>query len=147
MPPLVVSGLLTLENITAEATVTVTHDPATYDPLDWPPRQTVQKVIGGGPGTGTVRQTRGKFLSDIVIHVNTGPTQWWNKDLVQTILGWTQTPDATYRLSDSEGNAFIVAIDDFHPVPVYGLEGLYTASLELGVLGIEALLGQPYTGN
>ena len=147
MPPLVTLGLLSLQNITLDATVTVTHDPATYDPLDWPARQTVQKLIGGGRASGTVRQTRGKFLSDIVIHVATGPDQWWNKDLVATILGWQQVPDATYRLTDSEGNVFIVAIDDFHPVPVYGLEGLYTASLELGVLEIEALLGQPYTGN
>jgi hypothetical protein len=146
MPALQTHGLITLEKIGTAETVTVTHDPADYDPLDWPTRMSTHKLIGGGRATGTVRQVRGRFLSDLQVHIATGPTQWWNKALVQTLLAWQQDLAATYRMQDGEGNEFVVVIDAFHPEPVYGLEGLYTASLELGVIEIEALLGQPYTG-
>src|SRR4029450_10103103 len=148
MPALTVLGLVRLQKVGTDPVeeVTLTNDPDTYDPLDWPIRQSVHQVIADGPGTGTVRQSRGKWLTDIRVHIASGE-QWWNKDLVQTLFTWQQDAAGSYRMLDSEGNIFTVAIDEFHPVPKKGLEGLYTASLELGVLGIEQLLGQPYTGN
>jgi hypothetical protein len=149
MPPLAVTGLLTLATRPplADASVTFTTDPATLDPHNWQMRQTIHKVIASGPGSGTVRQRRGWYASDGSVHIETGDTQWLNKDLIQTLLGWSQIPDATFLLTDSEGNSFQVVIDSLHPQPVMGLEGLYTLTMDLGVLGIVTLLGDPYTGD
>jgi len=149
MPPLTVLGLLTLATrppLPPES-VTFTTDPARLDPHNWQMRQTVHRVIAGGAGSGTVRQRRGWYASDGTVHIETGDTQWLNKDLVATLLTWSQIPDGTFLLSDSEGNSFQVVIDSLHPQPVMGLEGLYTCTMDLGVLGIVTLLGEPYTGD
>lgn len=125
--------------------VRLTYDPSLYKPLEWPKRFSVHPVLGGG----VVIQDFGVRQGDLLLKF-TGQNPLAG-DVVAALHTRYRAPGGVYPVTDWLGNVFSVVIERFAPVPLrtgVDLDGapltLWSYELDLRVVTITTLLGQPY---
>ena len=125
-------------------------DPAVYEPMNWAKRHSVHPAIGGK----VTIQDFGTFMKDNTLRLQSGDRQFLDLETVNLLHARYRTKGALYLLTDWLSNQFQVFILNFVPVPnKSGIDGngnnvsLFTYQMELHVLSIGLLLGQPYTGS
>jgi len=124
------------------ASVRFDNDPDTYK-REWPRRQSIEEGLAGA----VTKQDAGRFAKDMVIRLDSGPTQWLNKSTVDILDEYAGRKGATFVFTDGEDNQFLVTIESFEADQAKGMPELYTYSMTLHVFGITLLRGSAYTGS
>jgi hypothetical protein len=144
--PFLVKGGLTLDGVQFNT------DPATYQPTNWEKRYSIFPAIGGA----LTIQDFGVFKKDDTLRLESGDRNPLEESVVVSLHTRFRTRGAAYTLTDWLGNAFLVFIEKFVPVPLkQGRDGsvvgggtirLYSYSMDLRVLDITTLFGSAFTG-
>jgi hypothetical protein len=125
-------GEVTLGNVSFRT------DPHDYEPLAWPRRYSVHRVIGGK----NVIQDFGVNPKDAVLRLKSGQQCTLNRDTVAALDEMFRARGASYTLTDWLGNEFTVFMSHFHPRP--SEPETFTYEMNLQVTGVVKLFGSPF---
>lgn len=109
----------------------------------WKPRKATEAGLGGAVTTWDFGQVAKDCIRTLTW---AGKGQWLDRDAVAQLRTWLGVAGSTYRYQDDEGNDWTVEILAFDADREFKMPRSYTATLELHVLAMDALLGTVYTG-
>jgi hypothetical protein len=110
---------------------------------EWPARKSIQAGIGGSSTT----QDFGRYAIDCRRTLTwSGNGQMLDRDAVVQLDAWLADPGGTFRYQDGEDNDWTVEIMALAPERIFGMPRHYKCRLELHVLSMLMLRGDPYLG-